>query len=162
MGALTYAKAVYGYPMLQGCMQTVTDMTLASLTRLRTPGFDPLSSPDAATNIAAMLQMCGLNESDLLHVHFDAAPLRPAHAVLVDHKACAVVLAIRGTLCPEDAITDAVGYEVADDDTARDSGYVEGGFHDGILRAARWVAKQSQEALEKACEEYSAYRLVVT
>eukprot|EP00931_Biecheleriopsis_adriatica_P054673 TRINITY_DN32199_c0_g1_i1.p1 TRINITY_DN32199_c0_g1~~TRINITY_DN32199_c0_g1_i1.p1 ORF type:complete len:665 (+),score=117.81 TRINITY_DN32199_c0_g1_i1:227-2221(+) len=156
--ALPYAKAVYGYPMMTGCMDSMCKLAKSSLQRLKTPSFDPLLSPDCATNIEAMLELCGRSEADLLHVHFDAKPMRPAHAVLVDHPAKAVVLTVRGTLRPEDAITDAMATEVS----GGDLGYAGGSFHLGISRAAMWVLQESRDALAQASNDHPEYTLVIT
>eukprot|EP00928_Gymnodinium_smaydae_P035885 TRINITY_DN25165_c0_g1_i1.p1 TRINITY_DN25165_c0_g1~~TRINITY_DN25165_c0_g1_i1.p1 ORF type:complete len:969 (+),score=101.55 TRINITY_DN25165_c0_g1_i1:30-2936(+) len=149
--ALPYAKAVYGYPMLKGHMNSI-----GAALKGKVAGFDALETPDAKTNIAAMCEIAGRCADDVLHAHFDVSPLRPAHAVLVDHDAAAIVLAIRGTLCPEDAMTDAMGSAVSDDEVCGSSS-----FHVGILQAARWIAQQVRSTLEDAAKQYPAYRLVV-
>merc|ERR1719215_926308 len=108
-----------------------------------------------------MLQVCGREPADLLHVHFDQSPLRPVHAVLLDCAAEAVVLTIRGTTSAEDACTDCLAGEASDEEVCGRAGEWAS-CHDGILQAARWVLEQASPALEKAMHEYPSYRLVIT
>ncbi|CAE8742778.1 unnamed protein product [Polarella glacialis] len=156
--ALPYAKAIYGEPMHRGHMDSVTTVTTGLLQRLRTPSYDPFLSPDARTNVSAMLALSGRSEADLLHVHFNTSALRPAHAVLLDHEVGAIVLAIRGTLSPHDALRDAMATEAMDEGV----GHEDGGFHEGMLQAAKWVADVVLPVLDRANQEYPTYRLVIT
>ena len=52
-----------------------------------------------------MCEMLNVDDGDIVHAVLTAAVLRPAHAVVLDRSADAVVLCIRGSLNAEDILT---------------------------------------------------------
>jgi len=144
--------------MLKGHVQSLQAVMRG---KIANPCFDPHEHPDVRANIKAMCTLCGLSPSDVLYVYFDVSPLRPAHAVLIDHAACAVVLTIRGTLSPEDALTDLMASATSDEQFNAVGSFSEASFHIGFLQAAKWMIAQVRPTLETAAQEHPTYRLVV-
>eukprot|EP00927_Polykrikos_kofoidii_P065656 TRINITY_DN61386_c0_g1_i1.p1 TRINITY_DN61386_c0_g1~~TRINITY_DN61386_c0_g1_i1.p1 ORF type:complete len:774 (-),score=76.21 TRINITY_DN61386_c0_g1_i1:119-2440(-) len=153
--ALPYAKAVYGRAMLKGYMNSLADMARNQITGKNTV--------DPKTDITAMCDMLGREEADLLHANFHVSPMRPAHAVLLDREAKAVVLTIRGTVSPEDALTDVMANAVSDNESSQERKIDADGlsFHEGFVHAAKWIYEEVRPSLEKAFQTHPNYRLLL-
>jgi len=118
---------------------------------------DVVSQVDPATQNEAVLQMTGLPPDALLHSCWEASTFRPAHVVLLDRPFRRIILTIRGTLTPEDALTD-IG--------AMTSPFRGGHVHRGMLDSAEFVVSSCMPYIDTCLEnlggEIGDYSLVVT
>lgn len=97
----------------------------------------------------------GLGLSDVVAAQWKTSLLRPAWALVRDHAACTIWLAIRGTSSMSDALTDAAAAAVLWKFARLEEPVAA---HGGMLRAALWVvdcvADKLQEERSGQCEGY--------
>eukprot|EP01059_Diplonema_ambulator_P035897 TRINITY_DN866_c1_g1_i2.p1 TRINITY_DN866_c1_g1~~TRINITY_DN866_c1_g1_i2.p1 ORF type:complete len:706 (+),score=136.38 TRINITY_DN866_c1_g1_i2:78-2195(+) len=108
-------------------------------------------------NSAAWMAETKADKENLLYSSWVSKIDRPAFYICVDHDANAVILGIRGTLAPEDYLTDANAGVMPFGE-----GLVEGGqCHKGIGLAARGVRRAAEGLLAEAFTKYPEYRLII-
>eukprot|EP00927_Polykrikos_kofoidii_P065076 TRINITY_DN60875_c0_g1_i1.p1 TRINITY_DN60875_c0_g1~~TRINITY_DN60875_c0_g1_i1.p1 ORF type:complete len:525 (+),score=86.96 TRINITY_DN60875_c0_g1_i1:172-1746(+) len=125
---------------------------------------DVLRSPPTSASFSPPQQLCKndvvLNAVkahlpdgvDLLHAKTSSTWLRPAYFVAVDHERQCVVLSIRGTMSPEDLLTDL---------SAEEASTPWGPGHAGMFVAAQSIVREVQPILEETLERYELGHLVV-
>ena len=79
--------------------------------------------------------------------------LRPKFIIFSDETTKSIVLAIRGTQSPNDAICDLV---------CENENFLNGVTHSGILQGSKRLMNEGGEKLKEALNENPDYRLVVT
>ncbi|XP_078096718.1 diacylglycerol lipase-beta [Mustelus asterias] len=109
----------------------------------------------------SMLQTTGLQYRDFIHVSFHNKIYEIPFYVALDHKKEAVVVAVRGTLSLEDALTDLS----AERETLLVDGVTgESLAHKGILQAASYIHKKliNEGILNQAFTVVPEYKLIIT
>eukprot|EP00035_Acanthoeca_spectabilis_P007920 m.146358 g.146358 ORF g.146358 m.146358 type:complete len:581 (+) comp14140_c0_seq3:403-2145(+) len=95
-----------------------------------------------------------LQRDVLVHLKSPSVESGPGHLVLVDHAQKAVVFAIRGTACFDDALTDLLADTVP---------FLFGTVgHRGIVDAAHFALATQGSTVRQALERHPGYKLVVT
>ena len=130
--ALRYAGAAYGVAMADGHMDSVLRTTYMWTARPLVTGVD-IRSTCTATQDSAVRAQIGAGE--LLHSDWSGGVFRPTHFVAYDPGRNWLVLAVRGTLRPDDLLTDAC---------ATPCPFESGFAHEGISRAAQYVSTKRQ------------------
>lgn len=107
----------------------------------------------------------GYMKEEVLLQEPKAGILKPAFAILVDHKLKCFLLLIRGTHSIKDTLTAATGAVVPFHHSVVHAGGVNnlvlGYAHCGMVAAARWIAKLATPCLTKALAEYPDYNLKI-
>ncbi|CAM8949870.1 unnamed protein product [Rhodiola kirilowii] len=111
------------------------------------------------------LKETGFSDEDVLLQEPKAGILKPAFAILVDHRTKCFLLLIRGTHSIKDTLTAVTGAVVPFHHTVVDEAGVNnlvlGYAHCGMVAAARWIAKLATPCLTKALSEYPGYNLKI-
>lgn len=110
---------------------------------------------------AALKNLTGLTDDDLIHVSFRNRVCQVPFYVAVDHQTSSIVVSVRGSLSFRDAITDLMVMS----HTLEVSGLPPGCMvHKGIYETAVFVKNKLEEtgALNKAFSMYQNYNLVLT
>ncbi|XP_055507571.1 diacylglycerol lipase-beta [Leucoraja erinacea] len=161
---MRFAAAVYGWPLY------IFSHPLTGLCKLncgclccRSQAPDPPEGGGDCLecNFSSMLQTTGLQHRDFIHVSLHNKIYEIPFFVALDHKMEAVVVAVRGTLSLEDALTDLC----ANCETLNITGVTgECLAHRGILQAATYIYKKlmNDGILSQAFAVVPEYRLVVT
>ncbi|KAL9248672.1 Diacylglycerol lipase-alpha-like protein [Drosera capensis] len=107
----------------------------------------------------------GYMKEEVLLQEPKAGILKPAFAILIDHRLKCFLLLIRGTHSIKDTLTAATGAVVPFHHSVVHAGGVNnlvlGYAHCGIVAAARWIAKSATPCLIKALDEYPDYKLKI-
>jgi len=116
-----------------------------------------LLDPGAANVNTLCRHVPGLTLSDVLRADWCGDVFSPSYYVAVDHQTRSVVLALRGTLSPQDVITDAVAESVP-----FQIGAVSGFVHSGMLQGATMLAVELAPFLCQELLSRPGYNLVIT
>eukprot|EP01064_Diplonema_japonicum_P037830 TRINITY_DN8994_c0_g2_i1.p1 TRINITY_DN8994_c0_g2~~TRINITY_DN8994_c0_g2_i1.p1 ORF type:complete len:674 (+),score=117.83 TRINITY_DN8994_c0_g2_i1:55-2076(+) len=153
MGAYGWPMHVYAHPLT--CLPRMCSQCCKGL-----PSKKVVSQDNCCKcNTAAWLSETKAGKASLKHASWTSKLDRPAFYICVDNEAQSVIVGIRGTLSPEDCLTDANA-----DAMPFGEDCVEGGLcHKGIGLAARGVRRaiDKEGLLEEAFEKNSGYRLVI-
>ncbi|XP_029633250.1 diacylglycerol lipase-beta [Octopus sinensis] len=111
-------------------------------------------------NLAAVKKFIEFTDAEIIHVSFRDEIFQPPFFVSVDHKNTAVVIAVRGTLSFQDALTDLT----ANTEKMFDSGDPEFCCHKGILQAARYIRDELEfhSLIERGFQKTGNQKIVVT
>lgn len=148
--ALRYAGAAYGVAMADGHMDSVLRTTYMWTARPLVTGVD-IRSTCTATQDSAVRAQIGAGE--LLHSDWSGGVFRPTHFVAFDPGRNWLVLAVRGTLRPDDLLTDAC---------AAPCPFESGFAHEGVSRAAQYVVNQAAGVLAAAVAQRPGCEIVLT
>ncbi|XP_076332276.1 diacylglycerol lipase-beta-like isoform X2 [Tachypleus tridentatus] len=163
---MKFARGSYGWPMFMysnigtGLCQLWTEINCCLCCRRR-PDF-VVDDNCCLCHAAALKNITGLKDSDLIYVSFHNRVYAVPFYVAVDHATSSIVVAIRGTLSLRDALTDLnAGCEFMFHLENCPSGSL---CHRGIYRAAVFVRDKLEEsnALNDALSLYQNYSLVIT
>ncbi|XP_060696571.1 diacylglycerol lipase-beta [Hemiscyllium ocellatum] len=161
---MQFAVAAYGWPLY------IFSHPLTGICRLshncmccrsQFPEQDIVGGDHVGCHFTSMLQTTGLQYRDFIHVSFHNKIYEIPFYVALDHKKEAVVVAVRGTLSLEDALTDLS----ADRETLNvDCVTGESLAHKGIIQAARYIYKKliDDGILNQAFSVVPEYKLVIT
>ena len=117
----------------------------------------------ASDNNTAVKELAGVSE--VLRWEDNSSVCRPAHYVGVHHQMKLVVVSLRGTVQPQDVITDLVCEQEDFTCATSSSGNkdkVTGKAHKGFLRAAQGLAAELDGLVLEALSKNKGYRLFVT
>ncbi|KAG8185295.1 hypothetical protein JTE90_023903 [Oedothorax gibbosus] len=162
---MKFAEGSYGWPLflysncLTGMCQIWTDMSCCGCC-CKPPSYI-VDDNCCRCHTAALKRATGLSDEDLIYVSFHNRVYEVPFCVAVDHSTCSVVVSVRGTLSPADALTDLT----ADCDKLFTDGCPQGVFcHRGMLRAAFFVKNKLEEshALSDAFALHQSYTLAIT
>ncbi|XP_041063294.1 diacylglycerol lipase-beta isoform X1 [Carcharodon carcharias] len=161
---MQFAVAAYGWPLY------IFSHPLTGICRLshncmccrsQFPEQDMVGGDHLGCHFNSILQTTGLQYRDFIHVSFHNKIYEIPFYVALDHKKEAVVVAVRGTLSLEDALTDM--------SAERETLFVdcvtgESLAHKGILQAAGYIHKKliDEGILNQAFTIVPEYKLVVT
>ncbi|XP_048408069.1 diacylglycerol lipase-beta isoform X1 [Stegostoma tigrinum] len=161
---MQFAVAAYGWPLY------IFSNPLTGICRLshncmccrsQFPEQDIVGGDHVGCHFTSMLQTTGLQNRDFIYISFHNKIYEIPFYVALDHKKEAVVVAVRGTLSLEDALTDLS----ADRETLNvDCVTGESLAHKGIIQAARYIYKKliDDEILTQAFSVVPEYKLVIT
>ena len=149
--ALRYAGAAYGVAMADGHMDSVLRTTYMWTARPLVTGVDVRSTCAATQDRAVRAQIGAAGE--LLHSDWSGGVFRPTHFVAYDPGRNWLVLAVRGTLRPDDLLTDAC---------ATPCPFESGLAHEGVSRAAQYVVNQAAGVLAAAVARRPGCEIVLT
>jgi len=155
-----FAKAAYGLQTVQwayasessGCLNKTYDSCLSC--RFCSPCRKPLSfdSHFRKRNFKAILDLTGIEPSDLLYVSYTSAAFGVLpYMVVLDRSTRSVVISVRGTVGFNDLITDLLGNPVDASDVLPEWVKTEIGgkapmhVHAGVLHSTKAVIKDLQE-----------------
>ncbi|GCB63791.1 hypothetical protein scyTo_0007438 [Scyliorhinus torazame] len=161
---MQYAVAAYGWPLYifsHPCTGLCKLSRNCMCCRSQFPEQDIVGGDQLGCNFNSMLQTTGLQYRDFIHVSFHNKIYEIPFFVALDHKKEAVVVAVRGTLSLEDALTDLS----AEHETLLVDGVTgESLAHKGILQAACYIHKKliKEGILNQAFEVVPEYKLVIT
>ncbi len=148
--ALRYAGAAYGVAMADGHMDSVLRTTYMWTARPLVTGVDIRSTCTATQDRAVRAQ---IGAGELLHSDWSGGVFRPTHFVAFDPGRNWLVLAVRGTLRPDDLLTDAC---------ATPCPFESGFAHEGVSRAAQYVVNQAAGVLAAAVARRPGCEIVLT
>uniref|UniRef100_UPI00398F6EFC diacylglycerol lipase-beta isoform X2 n=1 Tax=Pristiophorus japonicus TaxID=55135 RepID=UPI00398F6EFC len=161
---MQFAVAAYGWPLyvfshpLTGVCKLSHDCLCC---RSQVPEQDIVGGDHLSCHFTSMLQTTGLQYRDFIHISFHNKIYEIPFFVALDHKKEAVLVAVRGTLSLEDALTDLC----ADCETLNVGG-VSGKClaHKGIIQAANYIHKKliNDGILNQAFTIAPEYKLVIT
>lgn len=156
---LKFAMAMYGWPLHMVMNMGCGICQLARYCRCCSCNHRAKGDNCCQCNMATFYKLTENYNVKLLHVSFQNEIFQSPFIVSVDHKNCAVVISIRGSLSLEDAITDMS----AETEVAKTS-KLEFQCHSGILQTACYVKKVLEEhsLLEKGFQDTGMERIVVT
>jgi len=142
-----FSAAAYGYQALRFLGITAPSKGRFSLT----------------SDKEAIEALTGVSREDIALLHCDGEIYRPGHYVAVSRIHQKVVIAIRGTMRPQDALVDLV-CEQTEFVSPFDSGdeVIEGSAHRGFLKSAQRLAGDLHEIVVQLLDENPGYELVVT
>eukprot|EP01045_Picozoa_sp_COSAG04_P025596 COSAG04_NODE_3387_length_2865_cov_6.902497_1_plen_504_part_10 len=147
--ALRFAKASYGTAMEDGHMSSVLRTTYMWTARPLVTGVDVRL--EQGSQDRSVCEQAGV--SHLLSSDWSGGVFRPGHFVAYEPTHDWLVLAVRGTLRPDDLLTDACAAPCR----------FGGGFaHEGVSRAAHWVVAQATGVIAAALSTHPTARVVVT
>ncbi|XP_072916246.1 diacylglycerol lipase-beta [Hemitrygon akajei] len=161
---MQFAAAIYGWPLyifshlLTGVCKLNPD---CSCCRRQVPEHDIVGGDCLNCHFQSILQTTGLQSRDFIHISLHNKIYEIPFFVALDHKKETVVVAVRGTLSLEDALTDLC----TDCETVNVSGVTgESLAHKGILQAATYIYKKlmNNGILSEAFAVAPEYKLVVT
>merc|ERR1712106_527540 len=97
----------------------------------------------------------GVKQEEVLYTWFkdDDEDHCPKFIVLADHDSMSIVLAVRGTFSIKDVILDMV---------CKETPYLDGFTHEGILKGARKVWEEACDSVVSALNIHAGYGLVLT
>ncbi|KAK3261713.1 hypothetical protein CYMTET_29390 [Cymbomonas tetramitiformis] len=148
---MAHARAAYGYAAQNGDMASVGKAVQAMT--VNKMYFDVTAGVDHKSNTAAAAALAGLDEEDVLFAQWATATFRPCHSLSVDRQHGALVLTVRGSLTPEDVLTDVCGRTIS----------FQGGYvHEGMLASAIYVHASVFPALTEAAARYPGLPLYLT
>ncbi|XP_051878477.1 diacylglycerol lipase-beta [Pristis pectinata] len=161
---MQFAAAVYGWPLyifshpLTGVCKLNRDCWCC---RSQVLEHDVVGGDCLNCHFSSMLQTTGLQYRDFIHISWHNKIYEIPFFVALDHKKEAVVVAVRGTLSLEDALTDLCAHCEALN-VSRVTG--ERLAHKGILQAATYIYKKLMDdgILSQAFAIVPEYKLVVT
>ena len=148
--ALRYAGAAYGVAMADGHMDSVLRTTYMWTARPLVTGVDVRSTCTATQDRAVRAQ---IGAGELLHSDWSGGVFRPTHFVAYDPGRNWLILAVRGTLRPDDLLTDAC---------ATPCPFESGLAHEGVSRAAQYVVNQAAGVLAAAVARRPGCEIVLT
>lgn len=93
----------------------------------------------AYSSRSGILEITGLPEEDLVHVHESPDVLEPNFFIALDREAKAIVLSVRGTNNIGDIITDVLAYGVP---------FLKGHAHKGMLLSAKRIIELAMPLME--------------
>lgn len=115
----------------------------------------------ANDNRTAVKELAGVGE--VIVWEDNSSVCRPAHYVGVQHERKLIVVSLRGTMQPQDIITDLVCEQDEFTCLYSESGEkITGKAHKGFLRAAQALSEELDETILKALEANKGYRLFIT
>jgi sn1-specific diacylglycerol lipase len=94
-----------------------------------------------------------IHAHDLLYVYHTAEPFKPSWWLCRDVESKSIVLIVRGTMSPNDVISDVLATQV------EHRGHV---LHQGMLASAKLIRKKALKRLAKLPELKTGFKLVVT
>ncbi|XP_058891507.1 diacylglycerol lipase-beta-like isoform X1 [Acipenser ruthenus] len=134
---MQFAVAAYGWPMfvfsnpLTGVCKLSRDCC-----RSRSPEYDIVGRDHLGCNFTSMLYTTGLQYRDFIYISFHNKIYEIPFFVALDHKKEAVLVAVRGTLSLQDALTDLS----ADCENLLIEGVCGPCYaHKGIMQAANYI-----------------------
>ena len=148
--ALRFAAAAYGVAMADGHMDSVLKTTYMWTARPLVTGVDVRSTCRQTQDDAVRAQ---IGAGDLLHSDWSGGVFRPCHFVAYHQGRNWLVLAVRGTLRPDDLLTDACAVPCR---------FEDGFAHEGVSRAAQYVVSQAAGVLAAAAARRPGCEIVVT
>ncbi|XP_067912708.1 diacylglycerol lipase-beta isoform X2 [Heterodontus francisci] len=161
---MQFAVAAYGWPLyifshpLTGLCRLSHDCMCC---RNQVPELDIVGGDHVNCQVATMLQTTGLQYRDFIHISLHNKIYEIPFYVALDHKKEAVVVAVRGTLSLEDALTDLC----AERETLNVDGVTgECLAHKGINQAASYIHKKliDDGILKQAFTVVPEYKLIIT
>jgi sn1-specific diacylglycerol lipase len=161
---MKFAGASYGWPffvynnLLCGPCRLWCDCRCCSCVR---SSDNILDDNCCSCHVSAILQKTGIQRTDIVYANFTNKIYETPFYVAVDHKHQSVIVALRGTLSLEDALTDMM---VNTDVVSVITDVNEAKAHSGILRAATYVANilSQKNVLQMAFDKAPGYQLVIT
>lgn len=115
----------------------------------------------ASDNKTALRELAGVGE--VVVWEENSSVCRPAHYVGIHHERKLVVVSFRGTMQPQDVITDLVcEQEDFSFVCSKSEENVTGKAHRGFLRAAEGLSKELDELVLEALAQNKGYRLFIT
>eukprot|EP00743_Colponemidia_sp_Colp-15_P008016 GILK01008682.1.p1 GENE.GILK01008682.1~~GILK01008682.1.p1 ORF type:complete len:581 (-),score=96.90 GILK01008682.1:98-1774(-) len=132
----------YGW-QLYTLMHPITGLIKSCLCRVD-------SSSSAYQN--AFLRVTRLPPKDLIVSCTQSEVFRPAHFLCVDHRSRCLVVVVRGSLEPNDFLTDAV---------CGHGEFMGGSAHLGIVHAAKWLHEKLNPFIESTRRDWPEYGLVI-
>ncbi|GAB1600241.1 sn1-specific diacylglycerol lipase beta-like [Argonauta hians] len=111
-------------------------------------------------NLSAVKKFIEFTNAEILYVSFRDEIFQPPFFVSVDHKNAAVVIAVRGTLSFQDALTDLT----ANTEKMFETEEPDFSCHKGILQAARYIRNELevQSIIERGFQKTGSQKIVVT
>ncbi|KAK6481755.1 sn1-specific diacylglycerol lipase beta-like [Huso huso] len=159
---MQFAVAAYGWPMfvfsnpLTGVCKLSRDCC-----RSRSPEYDIVGGDHLGCNFTSMLYTTGLQYRDFIYISFHNKIYEIPFFVALDHKKEAVLVAVRGTLSLQDALTDLS----ADCENLLIEGVCGPCYaHKGIMQAANYIYGKliNDGILNQAFTIAPEYKLVIT
>ncbi|GBG29924.1 Lipase, putative [Hondaea fermentalgiana] len=112
---------------------------------------------------AAIRGITGIPEEDVIVLQQGGETYRPGHFVAVSHITQSVVVSIRGTMRPQDVLTDLVCEQTELVSMYDEEGEViEGHAHKGFMKSAQRLANDLHETVVELLRANPGYELVIT
>ncbi|XP_067859617.1 diacylglycerol lipase-beta isoform X2 [Heptranchias perlo] len=160
---MKFAVAAYGWPLyvftypFTGICRLSSDY---SCCRIQVPEHNIVGGDHLNCHFTSMLETTGLQYHDFIHISFHNKIYEIPFYVALDHKKEVVLVAVRGTLSLEDALTD-----LSADCETLNVGEVMGEcfVHKGINQAASYIHKKliNDGILDQAFAVAPEYKLVL-
>lgn len=104
-------------------------------------------------DLATLLKSTGIAEEDVIKAEWKSDAMRPAYLVCADRNMETIVVCIRGTLSPQDVLTDLCA-------AAKEYG-ADGRAHQGMLEGAQCVNIEAKPIVIQALQDNPGYSLVI-
>ncbi|KAL5018349.1 hypothetical protein ScPMuIL_004071 [Solemya velum] len=160
---MKYAMASYGWPLYMFTHLTTGICHLWSKCRCCACMLSDMGVDDdncCYCHTAAIKKFTGIDQDEIIYASFHNELYEIPFFVAIDREEQAVVVAVRGTLSLQDALTDLT-CECENVDGVGQEEYVA---HRGILQAARYVQSmlEKHSILKRAFEQAQGAKLVIT